>query len=539
MNQRQQNRTARRRGAAQGVHAQGVRAQGVRAQGDRAQGDLARGVLAPDTSKLRAGSWRPHPPEAVARVANAAVEIVTTIGMADAPPELIALIERVGGKHQQGRLLFPRSLIEQALAQGPRQVLLAGQDPRHDLLVGGAQAYAGTGGAAPFLLDDASGQFRPSNLADLYAAARLADRLEHIHFFARSLVARDIGDPRALDLATAAACLLATTKHVMVQASTPEHLEDIHALCVDWVGGAQALRERPILSLNINPVVPPLRFDPQSVLVLMQAARLGIPVHCNVFGQLGASSPVTIAGSVAQTLAEVLAGLAIVQALAPGAPRIAGPRAMITDLRSGAMAGGSGEQALANALMFQVMRAWDLPSSAIAGASDSKLPDFQAGYEKAMSVNTAIQAGANLITQAAGSQAGLMAVSLAAMVADNDMLGALARANDLPPVDDDSLDLASIRQVVTTGEGHFLGQPQTYERMRRDFLYPDVADRSSIDEWQTGARLDLAVRARQRANELTAQHWPKHGPAQLRRELEQRYGLHPQPKAAPSRQKET
>ncbi len=130
-------------------------------------------------------------------------------------------------------------------------------------------------------------------------------------------------------------------------------------------------------------------------------AEIGVPVHANAFGQRGASSPVTLAGSVAQTLAETLAGLAFAHTLDPNALVICGPRAMITGLRTGGFCGGSGEQALATAMCCQVLRFWDLPCSVIAGATDRKMPDAQAGYEKALTVVTARAAGANLVTEAA------------------------------------------------------------------------------------------------------------------------------------------
>lgn len=500
----------------------------------KTRGGSSRNTVAaePAPQALHAGSWQPFAPETITRVCQAALEILSDIGMADAPPEVIRLIEDFGGRLHQGRLLFPLGLLEQTIADCPRRVLLAGQDPRHDLKVGGRRAYTGTGGAAPLLLE-ASGAFRPSNLADLYDAARLADHLPHIHFFARSLVARDWSDPLDLDLATTAACLLGTTKHVMLQASAPEHLDAMLEICEHIAGPELPFRDRPVFSLNINHVVPPLRFDPQAARVLMRAVSLGIPVHCNVFGQLGASSSVTVSGSAAQTLAEALAGLALVHALQPSAPRIAGPRAMITDLRSGAMAGGSGEQVQVNALLFQAMRSWDLPCSAIAGATDSKRPDFQAGYEKAVTINSAVQAGANLVTQAAGSQAGLMAASLAAMAADNDMLGVIARANAISGISDDAPDLEAIREV-TAGEGHFLARPETYARMRSDFLYPHLADRSSLDAWQDGPQLDMAARAEAETSRILAQHWPSHGSEAARRALCQRFQLPSSPSDRPT-----
>lgn len=481
-------------------------------------------TTAPPIQTHRGPSWHPATAQDVAKIADAAFHILTHIGMSDAPDCVRQAILAHGGALRDGRLLYPEALLHDTCAYGPNSVLLAGQSERFDMQVGGTSCHVGTGGAAPFLIDHDTDAHRPSTLDDLHAAARLTDALPHVDFFSRSLVAGDITDPLAFDLATATASLLGTQKHVMVQASDAAHVRHLADLCHDIAGSEAAFRARPFLSLNVNHAVPPLRFDPESAAVMKAAVRAGIPVHCNVFGQLGASSPVTMAGSVAQTLAETLAGLAFVQALDPHAPRIAGPRPMITDLRTGGMAGGAGEQATATGLATQVMRHWDLPCSVIAGATDSKLADFQAGYEKALTINTAMQAGANLITQAAGTQASLMAVSFAAMVADNDMIGALQRANAPVDVSDDALGLASIADTVV-GDGHFLGRPETYARMRSDFLYPAVADRRSIEEWYLNPAPDMGTRAAEQAAHILASHWPDHMPPELRRRLTDHYGL--------------
>ena len=237
-------------------------------------------------------TWSPLSSAEVEQIAAASVRILTEIGMSEAPPELCDTIIAAGGRMAGERLLYPPDLIEQAIRQGPRTVLLAGQTPDHDLDVGGRRVYAGTGGAAPNVLDPDTGNFRPSVLNDLFRAARLADALEHVQFFSRSLVAGDIEDPLDFDLATAAASLLGTSKHVMVQATDPAHVAGMARLCHEIAGGETAFRTRPFLSLNINHAVPPLRFHRESMQVMVEAVRHGIPVHCNVFGQLGASSPV-------------------------------------------------------------------------------------------------------------------------------------------------------------------------------------------------------------------------------------------------------
>ena len=481
-------------------------------------------VAAAPITVAQGGTWAPLSDQSLDKIQQTAFTILTDIGVSEAPDTLCAIIIDAGGRCENDRLFYPRDLLEAAVQEGPKQVLLAGQNALHDLKLGGSASYTGTGGAAPTVLDDETKTYHPSTLADLFSAARLADTLDHIHFFSRSVVARDIEDPLEFDLGTAVASVFGTSKHVVVSASEAAHVPNIAALCYEIAGGEAAFRERPFLSLNINHAVPPLRMHAQSIAVMHAAVDAGIPVHCNVFGQLGASSAVTLAGSVAQTLAEVLAGLAFVHALDPQAPRIAGPRPMIIDLRSGGMAGGAGEQSMATAMAAQALRAWQIPCSVIAGATDSKLVDFQSGYEKATTIQSAMQSGANLITQAAGAQAALMGVSFAAMVADNDMLGAILRANILPEISEETLALAAITEVVA-GEGHFLGRPETYARMRSDFLYPDVADRGLIEEWQASDKLDMGSRAAQQARMVLQNHWPKHTSQALRDRYLKRFGL--------------
>ena len=310
------------------------------------------------TKLVNEKTFSPIDISSVKKIADASIKILAEIGMSDAPEELCELVLEHGGKLEGNRLIYPPALIKNAIENHKRVVLLAGQTSENDLLVGGNCVYAGTGGAAPNLQKLKTNEYVESKLNDLYDAARLADSLSNISFFSRSLVAGDIKDPLEFDLPTAAASLAGTSKHVMVQASHWSHVVAIADLCYKIARGEENFRNRPFLSLHVNHAVPPLRFDPESIKVMMEAVKRGIPVHCNVFGQLGASSPVTIAGSVAQTLAENLAGLVAVHILHPDASSIAGPRPMITDLRTGGMAGGAPEQSMATAAAVQVMRYW-------------------------------------------------------------------------------------------------------------------------------------------------------------------------------------
>ena len=320
-------------------------------------------------------------------------------------------------------------------------------------------------------------------------------------------VARDMPDQQRLDVNTAYASLVGTTKHVFVSSGNAQSVADIARLCYRLAGSEAAFRERPFLSLLVNHAVPPMRFDTESVEILLAAVRHGIPMSINTFGQLGASSPVTIAGCVAQTTAETLAGMVIAWLVDEEARAVFGPRPMITDLRTGAMAGGSGEQALLTATAMQMARHYGLPSSTIAGATESKLPDAQSGYEKCLTVGLSVQAGANIITQACGAQASLMGISFEAMVVDNDMLGCILRATNPVEVSPQTLSASAIGAVVNEA-GHFLGEADTFARMHSDFLYPEIADRTVIDVWEAAGGIDIRQAAALRAQEILAEYRP-------------------------------
>ena len=178
---------------------------------------------------------------------------------------------------------------------------------------------------------------------------------------------------------------------------------------------------------------------------------------------------------------------------------------MTTDTRTGGMAGGAGQPAMATAMSLQVLRQWNLPRSAIAGATDSKLPDAQAGFEQALRVNTAMQAR-------------LMGVNSSAQAIDNDMQDSLLRANIPPDISVEAFAIDAISDMVRV-EGHFLGRPETLARMTSDFLYPDLADRSTIKDWEAGGSGTITDRAKDRARRLLETHFPGHPEPGLRSEL--------------------
>ena len=277
----------------------------------------------------------------------AALDVLERLGMAQALPSCIeACTARGAFLNEHGRLCFPRALVEDVVAGAARRFPLYGQDPRHDLEPWGSKVHFGTAGAAVHMVDLKTREYRELLLQDLYDAARIVDALDHVHFFQRTLVPRDMVGAMELDLNTLYACIAGTTKHVGTSFCRGDTLnaglEILHLVA----GGEAAWRARPFVSLSCCFVVPPLRFAEDACRGLEVAVAGGMPVLLLSAGQAGATSPAALAGSVVQAVAEVLAGLCYVNALKPGAPAIFGTWPFVSDLRTGAMSGGSAEQAL-------------------------------------------------------------------------------------------------------------------------------------------------------------------------------------------------
>ena len=459
---------------------------------------------------LVGGRYQPLTGPEMERIHRTVLDVMEQIGFADAIPSMVELVTAAGGwVDEDGRLHYPRSLVEDVIARAPRGFVLPGQDPAHDLELGGGRVHTGTAGAAPFMLDFETGKHRPTSLLDVYDIARLVDTLEHIHFYWRSVVARDMPTWSSIDLNTTYACMQGTTKHICSSFVDGDSVRAAVAMMDMRLGGEGEFRKRPFCSIACTFVVPPLRFARDSCDALEAAVRSGMAVGLISAPQAGATSPVTLAGSIVQTLAETLSGLVFAFLIDPQCRAHLRTWPFMSDLRTGAMSGGSAELGLMVAGCAQMAGFYDLPGSVAAGMTDSKLPDAQSGAEKAYTVAMAANAGSTLITEAAGMQASLMATALEAYVIDDDMLAAVQRTVRGIEVSDETLAFEMIRDVVH-GDGHYLGHPETLGRMRRDFVYPAVGDRTSPDAWEESGSLDVRERARARVREVLGSHYPEH-----------------------------
>jgi len=461
--------------------------------------------LRPVHAGMPGGQYQPLTAAGMAKINDSALAALEVIGLSQAPKQGVELLTGAGAiLGDDGRLRFPRALVEDMLAVAARDITLCGRDPKYDLHLTGTNVHFGTAGAAPYVVEALTGNYRESTAQDLYDAARITHHLDNVHFFQRAMVCRDVPDNYEMDINTLYACLSGTTKHVGTSFSEPGHVKGCFDLLHQVAGGEAAWRVRPFVSNSNCFVVPPMKFAEESCITMEACIRAGMPMLLLSAGQAGATAPAPIALAIVQAMAECLAGVVYANAIVPGAPCIFGTWPFVSDLRTGAMSGGSAEQALLTAGCAQMHQFYGLPGGAAAGISDSKLPDMQAGWEQAITNVLAGLSGLNMIYEAVGMHASLLGFCMESLILGDDILGQALRCVRGIEVTEDSTSIDAMKAVCLGGPGHYLGSDQTLALMQTEYVYPAAANRMSPKEWAEAGKPQLLDRAIARKNEILA-----------------------------------
>ena len=195
----------------------------------------------------KGGRFKPLDEKDIKRIDDTVLTVLETIGLANAIPSCIEACTAIGCKvSPEGRLLFPSKVVHESLEKAERDITLYAASPKHDLKLSGKNVYFGTAGAAVNILDPINRKFRESTAPDLYDIARVCDTLEHIHFFQRSIVCRDIEKIREMDITTCYASLAGTKKHVGTSFAFAEHVTEALQMLHLIAGSEDAWSKRPL-----------------------------------------------------------------------------------------------------------------------------------------------------------------------------------------------------------------------------------------------------------------------------------------------------
>ena len=331
---------------------------------------------------MSGGQYRPLSDADIQRIYTTALDILENIGIGEPIPEILHYALPKGCTlGDDGRLRFPRALVDDLIAMSAKEYRMCAPDPANDLMVRDEEVLYSTSGEAVTVLDYETQKFRPTTLTDLYDAARLGDRLQHIHNFGQPFIVAEYShDVFVHDMNIAYAELAGTNKNFGLGIAIADHIEPIISMFDTYLGEEGAFVKRPFCTIGGCPIVSPLRFGQENAEVLVKIAELGLVADIAVAPQAGATSPAALAGTLAQCLAETLACLCVVNMVKPGSAINFGMWPFISDLRTGSFSGGSGEEALITAATAQLCNHFGFTTSVGAGMTDAKTMDVQACY---------------------------------------------------------------------------------------------------------------------------------------------------------------
>lgn len=386
---------------------------------------------------------------------------------------------------------FGRDFVMEKLALAPLEFGLRARNPAHNLHVGGNHVFFASVGGPAFCSDLEKGR-RPGNYAEMCDYLKLVQSLNIIHqegggpFEAMDLP----GETRHLDLYLAQHRL--TDKNCQSYALGGERsIDSIEMACIALQTDREGLAAAPAL-LGIINTNSPMQLDIPMTEAVQELAGAGQVCCITPFTLAGSMSPATLAGTLVQQTAEVLAVTAYAQLVRPGAPVIYGSFASNVDMRSGSPALGTPEYAKAAQASGQIARRLGLPYRS-SNTTVSNCLDGQAVFESEMSLWGSIMGGANMVNHAAGWLEGGLTASFEKLILDAEMLQMMAEYLRPIEVNDDELALDAIAEVGPGG--HHFGTSHTLARYETAFYAPIMSVRQNFESWQEAGSIDSATRA--------------------------------------------
>jgi len=433
-----------------------------------------------------------------------ALRILAEIGFKIHNEEVFCLLADTPGvtAHDDSSVVqFSPDLVMDSVAQAPKTYTLYGRDRTRRSDYGqGHMIFKSTPGD-PLWADAEAKTWRSPSISDTRQAIDVADALPNFDIVGAMAHPAEIPEPvRAVHLM--AELMKRTRKPVRVWVPNRSSAQYIVEILKVVAGGAEELRRYPMTEHSLEPISP-LRLG-TGLGAMLEFTQAGLPIMIGPIVQAMATGPVTLAGTVAQTIAEGLACLVIVQRIQPRHPVCLAAACHIMDPKTMNTVYGGPEQGLLMAATTQVTKSLRLPATANAGYGDSKVPDAQAGLANGMTLLMAALAGAD--SYAPMGVAGTMGASLLQLVIDDDMVGYVRRLMGGTAVTPETLAFDVIRRVGIGG--NFLSDEHTVRHLREEFWMPGLFDRLTHTQWTEAGSKTMLDRAVERLDEILAAHEP-------------------------------
>jgi trimethylamine--corrinoid protein Co-methyltransferase len=411
------------------------------------------------------------------------------------------MLKQAGALVNGDTVKVPEHVVVECLRLAPKGYVIYDREGNLAMEVEGRKSYYGTSTASPKTKDAVTGEIHPTRVVDIARGAQVADALENLDWIMPMGSVQDV-PPTVGELYEFEAAVSNTTKPIIFLGYTPQGVELVYEMAVAVAGSLEALQDKPFLIFYPEPISP-LVFPADVVDRLFVCADLGLPQIQGPTIQPGATGPVTLAGAVVQGTAEALMCLVLAQLRHPGCPCSLGCNMGIFDMASGLLSMAAPEMSLALSAQAEVAQSFGLPTWGLAGATDSKTIDAQAGAESAFSILAQGLGGLNLIHDVGYMDNG-MVCSTQQMILGNENIGMAKRFIRGIQVNTETLARELIAKVGPGGQ--FLTEQHTFKHFKNELWMPDLMTRKAYEEWERLGSKDMAERIQEKLDHILAHH---------------------------------
>jgi trimethylamine--corrinoid protein Co-methyltransferase len=441
----------------------------------------------------------------VERIDSASLELLEQHGVCSESDLITGIFRKAGARvdTQSHTIRVSGDMVGAALKSAPKSFLFYGRKPEMDLQLEPGHVYFGMGGSPePFFYDYDLGAPRPPTMCDMVACTRLGEALEHVDFVMCLCSAGDMPQD-SQHYYEYDVLLRNTTKPLVCSAPGRRYAAHLLEMAAAASGGEEALRRRPSVAFFAQPVSP-MKVGRYSE-GMFEAAAFGVPVLSSPGPMMGATSPASLAGTLAQINAEALFGIVLSQLIRPGSPVFYAPHTGVMDMVTAQCTYGSPEQALARAAVAQMGRFYNLPTFGLGGGVEAKLPDGEAVAQATMGMLLNALSGLTL-TQTLGTLASGLYGSAEMLVICDEIVHMLERVLGGISVTDETLALDAIKGVGHGG--HFLDHEHTVRLFRQELFFPALFRRQTLERWQKDGQKSITQVSHERVEDVLAKAGP-------------------------------
>jgi len=452
-------------------------------------------------------------PKMLTKIHDASMDILRSVGVAFKSDEALEIFRKAGLKIDGKAVFLSEKDVRKALDSAPSHFRMTARNREKSVDIGGDDFALAPGYGASFIVS-ADGRQRRTVKEDYDIFCKLVQTSEAI-----TVCGFLMAEPSDLSRKTAhldmlfSNMVLCDKPYMGCPVSKAGARDSLNMAGMLW-GGKDKLKEKPVTISLITPLSP-LCYTAETSEAIIELAGCG---QALIFGALlmaGATASMKLAGALVQQNAELLAGITLTQLVRPGSPVVMGGSSSVLDMRTGGLSMGAPQLHRITAATIQMAKFYNLPARGGCALTDAHFPDAQAGYESALSLSTAVNAGSNFILHAAGMLGAYAEMSFEKFIIDEELCRLVLASRRPLEVSDAAIDVKMIKEVGIGGE--YLSHPATVELCRKGFFVSRIANRQGYAQWHESGSKHI----NQKATEILYQRLDAYEKPDIDPQLEQ------------------